>query len=129
MGRKALPAVLSAWIACIIGGSVLPWSAKLRLHTFARSHSATELDFHRLLHIAMFATTAAIAFLATRKWWLSAVLAFGLGVSVEYLESAIYLNRLEWYDIRDDGLGTIIGLVCLAIFYRWRETSLAQEPH
>ncbi len=120
--RKLLVIFSTFWFAALLGGSLLPWSAKAYFHTFAHSHSAFVLDFHRLLHFATFATTTFIVFIGTRRWWLAAGLSFFVGCLTEYLERIVYLGWLEWADIRDDGLGVLAGLGAIAIFCHWRGT-------
>ncbi len=100
MGVIAIP-----WTLVLIGGSLMSSSAK----GFIGTHT-----FHRPYHFASFGATAALymSLATTAAGELkAAVLAMGLGLSLEALQHWIYGGVMEWWDVRDDAIGIGIALL------------------
>jgi hypothetical protein len=75
----------------------------------------------RLTHVLYFGilTLLANALRSRHRWWIWTALACWLfGVGLEVLQHLIYRTALEWGDIRDDGIGVVLGLSILALMLR-----------
>jgi uncharacterized protein YfiM (DUF2279 family) len=98
-----------ALVALLIVGSFLPAQAKHAL--------GTQGAWHRPLHIALFAATAALARVAYRRGTvITATLLLLLASSLELAEAAPYIKHFEWPDLRDDAIGIIAGLTLYSLF-------------
>ena len=67
---------------------------------------------HRLFHVVSFAGIALLLVLIARTpgQKILAVLALiALGCAIEYAQHLIFRSRIEWWDMRDDALGAIMG--------------------
>lgn len=118
---KTLVIITVVWVALLIGGSLLPFEAKAHLHTFAHARGLFNFDFHRVLHMAAFGFTAALALALSRKWLLPVVLCLTLAILTEYMEWKVYPNAkgIEWADVRDDAIGIGLAVLIRTIFCRY----------
>ncbi len=97
-----------ALVALLIVGSFLPAHTKHALNT--------QGAWHRPLHIALFAATAAAALAAFRRGAaITAILLLFLAGSLELAEAAPHIHRFEWPDLRDDAIGIVAGLTLYSL--------------
>ena len=104
--RRALQAVARVLAICAILAlfSILPEPLKGRL--------ATNGVLHRLTHIAAFCVGFVVAAGAARRLSISvavAILLAGFGIALELLQSVVYGNYPEYWDMRDDAWGVALG--------------------
>jgi len=106
--NRRLKWVSMLWLSLLVVGSMLPLSAKVAIGTIGPAHDA--------VHVAAFASTAAILIL----WANTKVQELGLatavlaiGVLIEMGQKLLSGDVLESADIRADFLGVLIGLTCL----------------
>ena len=108
MSRSFLYWILLLLVAAVVVGSLLPDGLKgaLGLHgSEAR---------HRLYHFLVFGGTALLGLAIARDLWQRVAVAgsvFALGVALEVAQYVYYDNPLEWWDIRDDGLGVLVAVL------------------
>lgn len=116
MRRTVAIRILVVWVALLVAGSLLPFSAKVALHT-----TGDHRLIHPLLHILAFGTVGFLGASLT-KWRLQILLAFvlvaGFGYAVETLEILAYPQKLEVADVRLDTYGAALGCVLVAIVKR-----------
>jgi len=78
---------------------------------------------HRMGHVVTFAIAATIALLVsdsrTRKCQ-TVLSLLAIAILTETMQHWVYRNPLEWWDIRDDMLGVLIGFLCLTTYQRVR---------
>ncbi|MCU1335645.1 MAG: hypothetical protein JWO19_1226 [Bryobacterales bacterium] len=103
--------------------SLLPEPLKGRLATAGLLHECT--------HIAAFGITFVGIAIRVKSLAASAALAvllIGFGAALELLQTAVYGNYLEYWDIRADAAGVALGMACqriaLAISSKSRPASL-----
>ena len=92
----------------------LPWVALL-LAVSLQPVRYKAAGFHRPLHLVAFALTASLLYLrAFPHHQAAASLAsvLVLAFAIELAQARLYHNPIEWWDIRDDLLGALIGLAC-----------------
>jgi len=93
---------------------------KLGLASTDRSAAVVVKQRHRIAHWLSFGGLAFLLALLgrnTRQRLCAAAMVAALGVSIEYLQQAIYANPLETWDIRDDLWACLAGLVCALIIH------------
>ncbi|HUB79440.1 MAG TPA: hypothetical protein VMB03_11610 [Bryobacteraceae bacterium] len=98
------PVIASLWIAAVAGAS---------LQSYRPPQTA---GLHRLFHFAVFAlTTAILRRSSTSRWPLlrSALSAAMLGAVLELFQTQTRYP-IEWWDIRDDAIGALIGALAWA---------------
>jgi hypothetical protein len=107
------------WLLLLVIGSL--WGdAKFALHT----HRGENGLRHRILHVLGFGFTALwLLFLSRsgRQQILVLLGVFCLGLSLEVIQSLTYRNAFEWWDVRDDLYGIIVGFVLFWVWSRGRE--------
>jgi len=78
---------------------------------------------HRMGHVVAFAIAATVALLVSdsrpRKFQ-SLMSLLAIAILTETMQHWIYRNPLEWWDIRDDFFGVLVGLFCLTTYQRVR---------
>ncbi len=104
--RRALRTPIRAVIVFVILAlfSLLPEPLKGRLATIG--------FFHRFTHIAAFCIAFFVAAARAKRFSSSitaAALLAGFGVALELLQSAVYGNYPEYWDMRDDAWGVALG--------------------
>ena len=109
--RRLLRRIAAVWIVCLIVGSLLPGSAKVRLGTTYHSsthHSRIVGMKHRVIHFLAFGSTALMLMLlapSRRHEMRAGVGVMLLGCALEVTQFMIYSINFEWWDVRDDCYG------------------------
>jgi hypothetical protein len=109
--------VTMAWLTFLIVGSLQP------------ARPSVVKSVHREIHWLGFAVPAILQFIVSRtrrQEVLSAFAIFFLGLSLEILQHLIYRNRMEWFDVRDDGLAI---LAAFALYHLTGACKAASYPH
>jgi hypothetical protein len=109
--RRAVRFGLIVWTLALTLGSLQPRRAE-----FFRIGVA-----HQLTHVLYFGILALLAnAVFSRSRWLiwTALVCWLFGVGLEVSQHFIYRKDLEWGDIRDDGIGVVVGLSILALVLR-----------
>ena len=91
-----------AWILMLVVGSLQP------------ARPGPVVAAHRALHFLVFSVATLLLLLAsrTRRQKLqSAGFTLLLGLTLEWLQHLIYHNEMEWHDVRDDALATLLVLL------------------
>jgi hypothetical protein len=112
-----LKILTASWVGVLAAVSLQPW----------RPGTAASLaQVHRPFHFVAFALTALLLWrflevvdrtfpasriLAARAWLSALVATIVLGGILELLQHAIYRNRMEWWDVRDDALAAIAAIL------------------
>jgi len=116
--RKFLKTLLPLWITVLTVGSFLPASFKQAIGTKSATPSVTTSSTlswsHRAWHVGSFGLTTLLVSLvarSTQQRLLLVTAVFGLGLSIEILQSIVFAEQFEWWDVRDDGYGIVIMLV------------------
>ena len=105
------------WMLLVLIGSFLPGPHKQAIGIVATYGNVATTDVrwqHRLLHIACFALIGLLLVLTARSpkravFALLGTIVFGL--AIEYGQSFFYGAALEWWDIRDDSLAAVGGVL------------------
>jgi hypothetical protein len=106
--KKRAPIILRITQACLlllIVGSLQP------------ARPGPVLAWHREIHWLAFAGATFLLLLLSRnrrQEIRSAIGAFLLGLSLECLQHFIYRNPMEWWDVRDDSIGTLAAFALYA---------------
>ena len=122
--RRLLRRIAAVWIVCLIIGSLLPGSAKVRLGTTYHSsmhHSRMVGMRHRVIHFVAFGSTALMLMLlapSRRNEIGASVRVMLLGCALEVTQFIIYSINFEWWDVRDDCYGIAGAFVSLQIAKR-----------
>jgi len=80
-----------------------------------KGYVATFGLLHRVTHIAAFCIGFMVAASGLKRPWAPLILAIllaGFGVALEFLQSAVYGNYPEYWDMRDDAWGVALGWLC-----------------
>lgn len=88
-----------------------------------RTHRSDSELRHRALHFVVFAATALwFLFLtkAGRRQWFALAGLICLGAGLELIQSFTYGNIFEWWDLRDDLYGVVLGFVLFQLYVMWR---------
>ena len=106
IGRPPFPTAIRifAVLLILVWWSLLPEPLKGRVATFG--------FLHRLSHIAAFCIGFLIAASSLKNSFLTVILALLLaaaGVTLEFLQSVVYGNYREYWDMRDDAWGVALG--------------------
>jgi glycopeptide antibiotics resistance protein len=113
MSRISLVRFLLVWVALLLAGSLLPFNAKLALHT-----TGDHRLIHPLLHILAFATLGFLGASLTKsrlQMFFALVLVVAFGLALEMIEILAYPHKLEIADVRLDAYGAAVGcLLCAA---------------
>ena len=121
-GRLAAASVCAVLLVLLIAGSLCSPAVKLYLRPalawrvlpwIIRAYQ------HRILHILGFALPATMLFglCRTRGAALGgACLLISTGVALEYIQHRLYHNPLEWWDIRDNLTGILIGALAITVY-------------
>ena len=99
-----------AWLAFVVGISLLPYPAKIFLGTTGA--------FHKIGHYATFAITAAILCWGTaglRRKLTCSFAALSLAVVLETIEAVQYHNPIEWRDLVLDAAGILSGFLFVTV--------------
>ena len=100
-----------AWILTLVVGSLqLARPVALARHR----PDGPVVAAHRALHFLAFSGATLLLLLAsrTRRQKLqSAGFTLLLGLTLEWLQHLIYHNEMEWHDVRDDALATLLALL------------------
>jgi len=114
------------WISAVLVGSLLPSSAKVTLHASEGNgtHSKNTVTMkHRFIHFIAFGSSfLVLSLLATgrREQLEAAVEIMTIGCIVEIIQFLVYSHRqvFEWWDVRDDAIGIVVGFLLLQIASR-----------
>ena len=119
MSRIALTRIAALCIICLVVLSLYPNSRRVvlpapsrMLLSKTRASRTKRVLRHRLFHVVSFAGIALLLVLIARTpgQKILAVLALiALGCAIEYAQHLIFRSRIEWWDMRDDALGAIMG--------------------
>lgn len=129
--RRIARVISRAWILGVIVLSFIPGSEKLRLGTDPYvPHHAVGWQ-HRWGHFFAFGITAVLLLLgsvwrgAEKRAATAAIL---LGVMIETIQ---YLTGLaatfEWWDVRDDSVGVLVGVVLTSFLVRYLGTRASEK--
>jgi len=107
---RCLQLLWALWLAGVISGSLLPLDSKELTHTTGA--------LHRTVHIVAFGVIA----VGSSAWTLglvhkivAGVGVFGLAAVIELLQYFFYGNAYEWADVREDGVGVLLGFFLSAL--------------
>jgi len=121
---RAVAALLCGILLIVlIVGSLCSPLAKQYLRPVLSQHSFPQLIRmyqHRLVHVSGFGLPAALLFaICSIRWQLaaSALFLILIAIGMEYIQHWIYRGPLEWWDIRDDVGGILIGAL---VAFVWR---------
>jgi VanZ family protein len=106
--RQALRLIATLWIAGLVVVSLQPW----------RPEGESQSIVHQVLHLVSFGAAGLMLFALSRnsKQIRTAALAvFCLAVVIETSQHMLYKNAFEWWDVRDDTIGVLLG----GILIRW----------
>jgi hypothetical protein len=108
-------------VLLILLGSFLPEGIK--------ENMGTQGQWHRTVHIGSFAVLAAAARyrFRDRAWFSLGLALMAASILLEFVQARVFRqNYFEWWDVRDDGIGILIGMASAAIIlrdgmrkYRW----------
>ena len=76
---------------------------------------------HRVGHVIAFAIAAGVALLVSNnrsRKFQSAMSLLAIAILTEAMQHWVYKNPLEWWDIRDDFFGVVLGVFCLATYQK-----------
>ncbi len=102
------------WIAALVALSLAP----PRLPYTSQGTLA-----HKILHVVVFGLTAIVVFRASSKpvWrFLSPLFLLLLAAAIEFGQSRIYHNRIEWQDILLDACGILAAAALAAVLVKHR---------
>jgi hypothetical protein len=124
--RRLVRWFASLWISAVLVGSLLPVSAKVALHASESNgpHSKNTITMkHRFIHFIAFGSSfLVLSLLATgrREQLKAAVEIMTVGCIVEIIQFFVYSHRqvFEWWDVRDDAIGIVVGFLLLQIASR-----------
>ncbi len=120
--NRGLRVGAALWLVIILGASLAPEGLKSSLHTTGVLHNA--------FHFIAFFVASFLMSLASTNWnyrLMRGLIALTFAITTEYLESAIYMNTMEWHDVRTDAIGVATGLLA-AYFARSLMPQLAAIP-
>jgi len=114
------------WISAVIVGSLLPGSAKVRLHVseIKTKHSRNLVSIsHRWTHIVTFGSSFLVLSLLAagkREELKAAGEIMIISCVVELAQYFVYSHRqvFEWWDVRDDAIGIVAAFLLLQIVKR-----------
>lgn len=123
VSRATLRIVAKIWLALLIAGSLQP----------VRPGIVTGVaDVHRGLHWVAFGGAALLLFSlaqSRRQEIMRAVALLFLGLSIEVLQYLVNRNRMEWRDVRDDGLAILVGFALYVLAGAWKPTPDPPPPN
>jgi uncharacterized membrane protein YgdD (TMEM256/DUF423 family) len=103
------------WVFCVVVGSLLPGRIKVAIGITAvdqiQARSETVGAIHRSVHFGVFGATAVLFLLVApdrRREPVAAAAAFALGALIEVAQYLLFGGVMEWWDVRDDGLGVLV---------------------
>jgi hypothetical protein len=113
--------VTIAWLTFLIAGSLQP------------ARPSVVKSVHREIHWLGFAMPAILQFIISRtrrEEALRGFAIFSVGVALEILQHLMYGIRMEWVDVRDDGIAILAGfaLYHLTGAYKARVLSASVPP-
>jgi VanZ family protein len=104
--RAALRRIAIIWVICLVIFSLQPNRAP---GTRGRAIP------HQSEHVVIFGATAVLLMTLARnrrEEWIAAACVVGLAVAIEFAQWGIYrMPGFEWWDVREDSLGILLGLV------------------
>jgi hypothetical protein len=119
VSRISLTRIAALYIICLVVLSLYPNSRRVvfpapsRMQVSkTRASRMKRVLRHRLFHVVSFAGIALLLVLIARTPGQKIFAALGviaLGCAIEYGQHLIFRSRIEWWDMRDDALGTIMG--------------------
>jgi hypothetical protein len=119
VSRIALIRIAALYIICLVVLSLYPKSRRVVLPTPSRmllSHTRASRTKrvlrHRFFHVISFAGIALLLVLMARapgQKIFAALAVIALGCAIEYAQHLIFRSRIEWWDMRDDALGAMMG--------------------
>jgi|HubBroStandDraft_6_1064221.scaffolds.fasta_scaffold287357_1 hypothetical protein len=108
--------ITTAWLLLLIAGFLQP------------ARPGPVLGLHREIHWLAFGGATFLLLLLSqnrRQEIRSAIGAFLLGLSLEFMQHFIYRNPMEWRDVRDDAVAI---LVAFALYHLTGARELASAP-
>ena len=119
VSRISLTRIAALYIICLVVLSLYPSSRRVALRAPSRmlvgktgASRVKRVLRHRLFHVVSFAGIALFLVLIARTPGQKIYATLGviaLGCAIEYAQHLIFRSRLEWWDMRDDALGAIMG--------------------
>jgi hypothetical protein len=104
--KRGLRTVAALWLTVIFAASLAPTALKTSLNTHG--------PMHGVLHFGAFFIAAFLMTFGAPGWryrLLRGSMALTFAITTEYLETSIYLNGIEWTDVRNDAFGIAAGLL------------------
>jgi glycopeptide antibiotics resistance protein len=113
---RSLGRILAIVIGLILYGSTYPWK-------FGHGHAAWRASFNAAdfaVNVAVYIPLGLFGRLAfgARRPWIPVLLALGLSISVELLQSVMSVRRSSVYDIVANAVGTALGMAAAAALQR-----------
>jgi hypothetical protein len=112
------------WVSIVIVGSLLPGSARVKLHASESTRPQFRYTLtHRLIHFVAFGSSFwVLNFVATkrREQVGAAAEVMAIGCIIELTQYYVYshLKVFEWWDIRDDAIGVAMAYAFVQIANR-----------
>ncbi len=106
MPRTFLIGLIPIWLLALVVGSLLPFEARV----FVGDHATLQ---HRIVHFLAFGATTGLLILLgrnSRDRTLTVGLVAVLAVTIEFLQHRIYGSPFEYWDVRDDVLGSLAAM-------------------
>jgi hypothetical protein len=116
VSRAMLRTAAKIWLVLLIAGSLQP----------GRPGIVTGGGgIHREIHWVAFGGAALLLFALSqtlRQEILRAGALFFLGLSIEVLQYLVNRNRMEWRDVRDDGIAIVVAFALYRLTGAWKPT-------
>jgi hypothetical protein len=109
--------ITSIWVGALIALSLQPLhpSPTSALHHFHRPFHFVAFALTALLFCRYFSTVFRI-FPAVPSWLIALLTAVLIGLSLEFVQHLIYHNAMEWWDVRDDTIAAVLGVLLAQTF-------------
>src|SRR5579862_8469762 len=100
--RATLRPVAITWIAFLVAISLQPW----------RPRGESQSIVHQVWHLVSFGAAGLMLLVLSRgrkQHWAAAAMVICLAVAIETSQHLLYKGPFEWWDVRDDTIGVLVG--------------------